>query len=486
MKKTFWYTVYCFVFIASILLSQNKPDDYGELFIKAVNSDSETEQKEIISKIFSKSTLNETGIDRLLAFVKKMHSEYAPLTYHHSEVLSFDMLEGKSYILHLFAKKKDDVRWKDFQWRLDAAPPHKLNTIGFIADVSEPVSLPNGSIEQKSTLDWLDNYIKTLNNEYDLYGSILIAKGNDIIFEKYFGFENPFKKIPVTDKTLFNIASGGKMFTALCIAKLVEMKKLGYDDKITQYLNGFTDNSKADKITIHHLLSHTSGVAEYWSGQNDKAFYSAKNLNDHLRLVYKSGFDVDAGTVYQYCNSNFILLGAIIEKVTGKTFFDVVQEFIFNPADMKTSGYFNQTEKNLALPLIRNSDNGEWVEPVQRNKESKGTSAGGAYSNAKEILKFSLALKNNQIVSRNTFLNMISAKNKSVKEPMDFDYGYGFILSRSGQETSYGHGGTAGGVNFEFQYFPSSDITLVLFCNQNNGAYDDLKKNAIKLITGMR
>jgi CubicO group peptidase (beta-lactamase class C family) len=385
--------------------------------------------------------------------------------------------------MHIYAKQPDAVMWKDFQMRLDPKPPHKLKSIGFIAEVSEPITLPNGSIEQKGTLDWLSGYLEKLKSEYDLFGSILIAKGGKILFEEYYGFADVEKKIPITNKTLFNVASGGKMFTALCIAKLVEMNKLSYEDKITKYLTGFSDESKADKITIHHLLSHTSGISEYWSGQNDDAVYSATNIDDHLQLVLKSGFDFEPGTAYQYCNSNFILPGAIIEKITGKSFYDFVQETVFNPADMNQSGYFNYASEITAIPLARGENENEWIEAVHG---IKGSSAGGAYSNTTDILKFSDALKNNKIISEKTFQNMITAKNSGIKEPMDFDYGYGFILSKSSRESGYGHGGTADGVNFEFRYFLKSDITFVIFCNQNNGAYDDLKKNSIKLITGER
>ncbi len=178
--------------------------------------------------------------------------------------------------------------------------------------------------------------------------SILIAKGDKIIFEKYYGYEDLNKKIPITDKTLFNMASGGKMFTALCIAKLVEENKLKYDDKITKYLNGFGDQTKADMITIHNLLSHTSGITEYWTDKIDKAVHSATSINDHLTLVYKAGFDFDAGTKFQYCNSNFILLGAIIEKVTGKSYYDFVRENIFNPAGMTSSGYFDYNSEKCS------------------------------------------------------------------------------------------------------------------------------------------
>lgn len=266
MKKFFLFIS----LISTCLLAQTNQTDYGELFIRAINSSSETEQREIISKIFSQSALSEVGIDRLFGLVKQLHNSYAPLEYHHSETLSFNKPEGTSQIMHIYAKKDGDVMWQDFQMRLDHEPPYKLKTIGFIAEVSEPIALPNGSIEQKQTLDWLNDYIQTLNSKYNLYGSVLIAKGNNILFEKYFGFADQERTIPINPNSLFGMASGGKMFTALCIAKLVEDKKLDYNDHITKYIDGFSDKTKADKITIHHLLTHTSGVEHYWGDKRVK------------------------------------------------------------------------------------------------------------------------------------------------------------------------------------------------------------------------
>ena len=211
MRTIILYSIYFFLFIAINLVPQEKPDDYGALFIRAINSTSEIEQKEIISKIFSQSVLDEVGMDRLHSFIKRMHSDYAPLTYHHSETLSFNKPDGISNIMHIYAKKDGDLMWQDFQMRLDPEPPNKLKTIGFIAEVSEPITLPNGSIEQKETLDWLNSYINNLNSEYDLYGSILIAKGNNVLLEKYFGFADQEKTIPINSNSLFGMASGSKM-----------------------------------------------------------------------------------------------------------------------------------------------------------------------------------------------------------------------------------------------------------------------------------
>jgi CubicO group peptidase (beta-lactamase class C family) len=278
------------------------------------------------------------------------------------------------------------------------------------------------------------------------------------------------------------MASGGKMFTALCIAILVENKQLNFDDQITKYIDGFSDKLKADKIAIHHLLTHTSGVEQYWWGQKSDAFSNATTINDHLKMVLAAGLKTEAGKEYEYNNSNYILLGAIIEKVTGKDYFAFVKENILDKAGMNYSGYFNKETKNVVSPLIRSDKKDNWVE-VERGK-GKGSSAGGSYSNVSDMLKFSNALRSGLIVSKETLKNMISVKNNNMVATED--YGYGFIIQKFDNELSYGHGGTAKGVNFEFRYFPNSDITLVIFSNQDNGAYDDLKRNTIKLITGER
>ena len=137
---------------------------------------------------------------------------------------------------------------------------------------------------------------------------------------------------------------------------------------------------------------------------------------------------------------------------------------------------------NIVSPLIRSEEKDKWVE-VERGK-GKGSSAGGSFSNVGDMLKFSFALRSGFIISKETLKNMIAVKNNNMAATED--YGYGFILMNSAQELSYGHGGTAKGANFEFRYFPKYDITLVIFSNQDNGAFDDLKRNAIKLITGDR
>lgn len=479
--KSIWIVIGINLFSLQCTFAQHEPasGDFGKLFIEAINSDSETRQSEIIRQVFAPSELHKH--DKILEMLKQLRTSFAPIEYHTAEIALFNR-PGLTDVMHIYAKKKNSRMWHDFQMRLESLPSRKFIGLGFIAEVSEPVYLPNGNIDQSETLDWLDHYVKKLNEEYDLSGSILIAQGSAILYENYFGYADALRKKRIDSTSLFNMGSGNKMFTALGVAKLVEDGRLKWDDKMTKFIDGFNDQEKASPITIHHLLSHTSGLGEYWAGQTDSAIARCTTIAEHLPFVFKAGFEFPAGTDYRYCNSNFIVLGAIIEKISGKDYFDYIRETILKPAGMHVtdSYWYNDSNVYLVRPLTRKGNS--WEEAPSKNR---GSSTGGGYSNVREILAFSSALKHFQIVGRSTFETMIAVKNGGLPHATE-SYGYGFQINKTGWQTAHGHGGIARGVNFEFRYFPQQDITLVIFCNQDNGAYDDLKKNAIKLITGQR
>lgn len=459
------------------------PEHWGDQFVVALQSASTAEQEAIIERIFSDAALANPGKARLLDFVSRLRSDFDPLEYHHSEVVALELAPGNvSRVLHIYLRKKGAPMWRDIQMRLDPAPPHKLLNVAFIAEVAEPVSLPNGDITQKMTLDWLDQYVQKLVTETDLAGSALIAKGDEIIFEKYFGYADSAKTTPVDASTLFNLGSGNKMFTALAIVRLREQGKLQFTDPLTKWFPDFPDPARARQVTVHHLLTHTSGIGEFWTPQTVAEMRRCTTWQQFLPIVYRAGFQSDPGAEAGYSNSNFILLGAIIEKVSGRDYFEVIQELIYDKAGMRNSGSFvyDRAARPLAMPLTRNGDAG-WKE-AEHGK--RGSPAGGGYSTAADMLLFSKGLKNNAFVSAESLKNMVADKTAGAKDA--FPYGYGFIPQKNGGAFSYGHGGIASGINLEFRYFPALDITMVVFSNQDNGAFDDLKKNMTRLISGER
>ncbi len=459
------------------------PEHWGDQFVAAMQSASASEQDAIIQQIFSDAALANPGKERLRAFIARLQGEFSPLEYHHSDLSVAELSPGNiSRVLHIYLRKKDAPMWRDIQMRLDPAPPYKLLSVAFIAEVAEPVSLPNGDITQKMTLDWLDQYVQKLVKENDLAGSAIIAKGDQILFEKYFGYADDARTQRVDAQTLFNLGSGNKMFTALAIAKLEEQGKLKFTDKLTTWFPDFPKPEWAEKVTVHHLLSHTSGIREYWRPEMVAEMRQCTTWHQLSAIIYNSGFDFEPGTEAGYSNSNFILLGIIIEKVCGEDYFDFIQKLIYDKAGMKNSGTFefDRLARPLAMPLARDEGKG-WKE-AQHGK--RGSPAGGGYSTVRDMLLYSKSLKTNAFVSAETLKNMTTDKVAGVKDA--FPYGYGFIPEKNGGEFSYGHGGIASGINLEFRYFPRLDITLVVFSNQDNGAFDDLRRNMTKLISGER
>jgi len=460
------------------------PERLGSRFVEAINAADAALQETISKEVYAPASIEKLGVQRIVAHFQKLHETYAPLEYHHSEQLEFAKPAGTTYVLHIYARKQGDVMWSDFQFYLETAPPHRIDRLVFVAEVAEPIALPNGSIEQRETLEWLQGYIEKLARENELSGSILIAKGDEVLLEKHWGFADLENARKINAETRFGLASGSKMFTATAIVQLMEQGKLKLTDKLSDYFPDFPNRAWAERTTLKHLLSHTSGIAEYWTAENEPAMLQFTHWHQYLPLIYKEGFRFEPGAESYYSNSNFMLLGAIIEKASGQDYYQYIEENILKKAGMTRSGYpdHGNSDLPLALPYAR-QEGGGWKN--NRAKQfRKGSPAGGCYANAADMLLFCKALKNNQLVSAESLKLMTTDWTLGVKDAQP--YGLGLILERHAQEPSYGHGGTAGGVNFEFRYFPGKDILLVVFNNQNNGAYDDLKRNALKLISGAR
>jgi len=410
-----------------------------------------------------------------------VRERFGALAHHHSELVELEVGGAIRRSLHVYAKAASSERWSDFQFVLEPASPFKFEKLAFIAEVAEPVYLPNGAITEHSTLQWLDDYVDRLVTDNDLAGSVLIARGDSVIYERAFGFADLARKRPVDANTRFNLGSGNKMFTALALAQLMEQRKLALADPIAPWFPDFPDLAFARRVTVAHLLSHTSGIGDYWTDEFDRAKPTLNDLGDLRPWVYRAGTSFAPGSRREYSNSNFALAGLILEQVAGVDYYRYVREHLYAPLGMRQTDSYrhDDTSVPLAEPLRRA---GKGWSTVARS--GRGGSAGGGYSTCRDMLRFARGLVAGRVVSRETLAWM--TRTSPVAQPESFDCGYGFLLNREGQVPSFGHGGIAAGVNFELRYFPSEDVTFIAFSNQDNGAYDDLRKNIIRLVTGAR
>ena len=457
--------------------------ELGSRFVAGVNTRETARRAQLARELLTPEALSRDGERKTVELFAKLAERYDSLAFHHAEPVRGGSAAQPRLSLHLYAKSAKDGGWKDLQFYLDPNPPHRIRQLVFVADVAEPVYLPNGEISSRETRAWLNDYIDRLVEQNDLAGGIYIQEGGMTLIDRTFGFADSARTRRIGPSTRFNLGSGGKMFTAVAIARLEETGKLSFADTLASVLPAVAGQAFARKVTLAQLLSHTSGIREFWTDEYEKHWHELRKLSDYLPYVLKAGTSSVPGTRFEYSNSNYILLGLVLEAVTGKSYDDVLHEFIFEPAFMRDTGLypFDDRDTSQAQRLRRDPKGGWRTAP----HGYRGSSAGGALSTTDDMARFASALYRGEIVSLAMVEELTTTKTSSLPDsPMA--YGYGFEPVGSGRTRSYGHGGIAAGVNFELRRFPSHGITLIMFSNQDNGAYDDLKRNVTKLITGER
>src|ERR1044071_2264907 len=314
----------------------------------------------------------------------------------------------------------------------------------------------------------LQSYFDSLATENKLSGVVLVAKDGITVASKAAGIANQATKAPIDPNTKFNLGSMNKMFTAVAIAQLAQAGKLSFTDTVGKHLPDYPNKEVAEKVAIHHLLTHTSGMGSYWgekfAAQRDKLLTGAA----YLPLFASEPLSFPPGEKFQYSNSGFMLLGAIVEKVSGQDYYSYVQEHIFKPAGMNDTGFYEPGKEipNLAIGYTKMSPDGKPGQEVRDNeglREVKGGPAGGGFSTAPDLVKFQQALFSYKLLDK-THTELVTTG--KVEGPRGMGkYGYGFGDNNSGGKHSVGHNGGAPGIAADLQMFPESGYTAVALMN---------------------
>lgn len=315
----------------------------------------------------------------------------------------------------------------------------------------------------------LGNYLDSLVAENKLSGVVLVAKDGITVASKAAGIANKATGAPIDLKTKFNLASMNKMFTSVAIAQLAQAGRLSFSDTVGKHLPDYPNKEVSDKVTIHHLLTHTSGMGMYW---NEKFMAQREKLltvTAHLPLFASDPLAFPPGEKFQYSNSGYMVLGAIIEKASGKDYHAYVQEHIYKPAGMSDTGFYEPGKEisNLAIGYSRMSPDGKRLEEERENtntREVKGGPAGGGYSTAADLVKFHQALLSYKLLDRKHTELVTTGK---VDGPRGSRYGYGFGANTIEGKHTVGHNGGSGGIAVNFEMYPDSGYTAVLLMNSD-------------------
>ena len=314
-----------------------------------------------------------------------------------------------------------------------------------------------GNHKNEELVKKLDGVIMNCSTGFN--GSVLIAKDGKIIFEKGYGMADAEKKIPNTKDTTYTIFSVTKQFTATAIMMLEERGLLSLNDPVSKYIPDFKNG---DKITIHHLLSMTSGIGDYLYKKDDRPF----TVKELITKVKEQPIEFEAGTKYEYSNSNYQILGYIIEKVSGLEYGDFLKQNIFLPLGMNDTQY-DPSDKDR-----KNKANGYIF--IGKENSIKGTpisisacySTGGMYSSVEDLFKWDKALYSEKLVKKGTIEKMF--------KPNLENYGYGWRISSVYKNCVFHSGGfPTKGYMAQIERYLDSKTTLILLTNEEDIDADD-------------
>lgn len=323
----------------------------------------------------------------------------------------------------------------------------------------------------------INSVIETKAREIDFSGVAYMLDQNDTVYSSAHGYSNRSDRLPNKVETRFGIASGCKLFTAIAIGRLVQEGKLTLETNISEVLD--CDFPNFDKsVNVHHLLTHTSGIPDYFDEEvmedyedlwKNRPMYQIKQLEDFLPMFQKGKMMFPPGEKFHYNNAGFILLGMVIERVTGVRFTHYIEKNVFLPCEMKGSGYFSfdQLPADTATGYIDNED-GTWRSNIY-SLPVKGGADGGAYVTAPDMAKLWTALIERKLLNEEITSLLLTPY---VEVGTDKYYGYGiWIDKRNDSIYKYHVMGYDPGVSFASGYYPASGNILVIPSNKAGGPH---------------
>jgi D-alanyl-D-alanine carboxypeptidase len=324
--------------------------------------------------------------------------------------------------------------------------------------VSPSADLPIARMTQEASLAALSARADKAHAEDKLSGAMLIARGANVIFEKTWGLANRETNTPVTLDTKFRLGSAPKMFTAVAVLQLVQQQRLSLDGTVGHYLPEYPNREIASKVTVRELLNHTGGTGDIFGPDFTSNRPNLKSNSDYVTLYGARPPQFEPGTKDAYSNYGFVLLGALVEQVSGKSYYDYLRENIFLSARMTNTDAVPETDPVPDRSMGYMWRDGHWVSNAD-TLPYRGMGAGGAYSTVGDLFKFAQALQAGKLLPSELLAEATRPQNHGGW------YGYGFGVDGAGPFKNYGHDGGAPGMNASFRVYPNLNTVIVALSN---------------------
>jgi D-alanyl-D-alanine carboxypeptidase len=305
-------------------------------------------------------------------------------------------------------------------------------------------------------------------------GAVLVAQNGRVLFEKAYGLADRGRRKPNTLDTQFRFGSMGKMFTAVAIMQLVEQGKIDLEVPIGRYLTDYPNQDIATKVNVAHLLSHVGGTGNIFGPDFDRKKASLRSTKDYVDFYGTRAPEFAPGTRESYSNYGFILLGRIVEQVSGLQYDDYIERNIFKPAGMASTGNRPESEV-LPRRAVGYTGSGANLKDAADTLPLNGTAAGGGYATVGDFNRFVGGLTSHRLLSGETLQKLLDGRVKTADGKFA---GFDFGGTEPGAGRFVGHGGAAPGMNGSMQHFLTSGITVVVLANRDFPAAEAIARFA--------
>ncbi len=357
---------------------------------------------------------------------------------------------------------------KRFNWYLDLTSKKKIASIRIWPYEAKM------HLGEDRLLEAIASKVTAESEKGDFSGAIVLAKNGRPVFSRASGFADREQKIANTLETRFRIGSMNKMFTAVATLQLVEAGKIRLDAPFGVYVPDYPNKTVSSKVTIRELLTHTGGTGDIFGPKFGAHRLQLRTLDDYMHLFGSRGLTYTPGSRFQYSNYGFVLLGIVIEKVSGESYYRYVRQHVYEPAGMTSTGSApeNQPVQNRSIGYTM--DHGK-IQPNTDMLPYRGTSAGGGYSTVGDLLRFANALQSNTLLDAH-YTQMLTKGKVDMPTPPDVHlrYAFGFGDQMINGNRCFGHDGGAPGMSGNLAICPGPGYTVVVLENIDPPAADQL------------
>ena len=445
--------------------------------------------------------VNDASRDETLAFYQTRYSkallEGAKAEARRNFVHDLRATDGRRHVraieratdtqLVAILESENTESWGRLTMEVEAAPPHLI-----VKSSAETIPQPGGSPpkDDREAAAVLDGYVARMCERGLFSGAVAVARGNKVIYEHACGLASRAWSAPNRVDTKFNLGSMNKMFTAVAIAQLVDAGKLAYTDTLAKAWPEYPNRAGAEKVTIHQLLTHTSGLGDYFTDDYERTSKDRlRTIADYLPLFADKPLAFAPGTKFRYSNAGFMVLGGVVQRVSGEDYFEYVRRHVTAPAGMASTDAFEMDHDVPNLAIGYTPDRASPEQPLVLGKVKnnlylhvvKGGPAGGGFSTTGDLVRFADALLHGKLVAPAQVTTLTTSRGGP--EP---EYAYGFHVETFEGQRWFGHNGGFDGINASLVVFPDSGLTLATMANMDPPAAERISTRAVQVFARVK